>query len=327
MTPEGDGRVEERDATYAVVALVAILIVTVGWWALALWPADEDVEWLARARLACFNMGSDGLPDASGWMLLVGQPLSMLAFLALVWPREVAAGVSRAARGTLGRAALAVSVAIIVTGIAAASMRVASARAARTPPTELGGAMTADDHPRLDRDAPSLDLVDQRGERVTLETLRGRPALVTFAFANCHDICPVVVAQARAVRDAVWPGGNASLVIVTLDPWRDTPARLPALASLWGLADPRAYVLGGTVDEVEAVLDRWNVARTRDTATGQVAHPPLTYLLDDAGRIAFVTLSGHDVLRALAGRLATTSDAGAEADPAASAGERRAIGG
>lgn len=300
----GHGDHETRDGQYALVALAAIFAVTVGWWALALWPVPGNPAWLDRARIACFNTGPDGLPDASGWMLLIGQPLGMFGFLVLVWPREVAAGLSRAARGTLGKTALALAVLIVLGGLTGAGVRVVSAIAARAPRTDLPVVMTAEEHPRLDRQAPALDLVDQRGERVTLETLDERPALVTFAFANCHDICPVVVEQARAARDAVWTPDGAALVIVTLDPWRDTPARLPVLAGRWSLDGARDYILSGTVDEVEAVLDAWNVARTRDTATGQIAHPPLTYVLDRTGAIAFVTLSGGDVLRGLAERAA-----------------------
>jgi protein SCO1 len=303
MPSAGDGHVDPRDARYALIALAAIAVVTCGWWALALWPAAGDPEWLTRARAACFNAGPDGLPDVSGWMLLVGQPVSMVGFLALVWPRELAGGVRLAVGRRSGRAAMAGTALCLVAGLVAAGARVSTAVAARTPPEVLPAVMSADEHPRLDRDAPRLGLVDQRGAQVTLDTLRGRPALVTFAFANCHDICPVIVAQARAVRDAVWPGGEASLVIVTLDPWRDTPDRLPVLASRWGLEGPRDHLLGGTIDDVEAVLDAWHVARTRDGATGQVSHPPLTYLLDATGRIAFVTLSGHDVLRELAERV------------------------
>jgi hypothetical protein len=40
-----------------------------------------------------------------------------------------------------------------------------------------------------------------------------------------------------------------------------------------------------------------------------VAHPPLTYLLDDSGRIAFVTLSGGEALQELSRRLDGEADA------------------
>lgn len=299
----GDGRL-------ALMAMGAVLLVTIAWWALALWPVEGNPEWLDRTRIACFNTGPDGLPDASGWMLLIGQPLGMFGFLVLVWPREVAAGLRRATRRPAGRLGLVTAMLVVVGGLAGAGVRVVSAIEARAPRTTLPEVMSAAEHPRQDREAPALQLVDQRARRVSIESLRGRPSIVTFAFANCHDICPLVVEHARLARDAVWGVDGASLVVITLDPWRDTPARLPSLSTRWSLDGPRDHVLGGSVEEVEAVLDAWNVARTRDGATGQVAHPPLTYLLDASGRIAFVTLSGGDVLRDLARRV--------DADPSTS---------
>jgi protein SCO1/2 len=162
--------------------------------------------------------------------------------------------------------------------------------------------MPAADHPRLDRAAPPLGLIDQHGETVGLERLAGRPVLVTFAFGHCADICPLVVDNARRARDEAWGSDGAALVVVTLDPWRDTPARLPDLAERWRLG-PGDHLLGGPVDEVEAVLDAWNMARERDPMTGDVAHPPLLYLVDAEGSIVFATLSGRETIVELARRL------------------------
>jgi protein SCO1 len=292
-----------RDARLALLALGSVFVVTVAWWALALWPVPDSPDWLDRARLACFNTGPDGLPDASGWMVLIGQPLGMFGFLLVVWPREVVGGLRLAVSRPTGVLAMGVAVLLVLAGLGGAGIRVAAAIDARAPRGPLPSVMAADDHPRLNREAPALDLVDQRGDIVTLDTLAGRPALVTFAFANCHDICPVVVDHVRQARDAAWAEGEAALVVVTLDPWRDTPSRLPSLAARWKLDGPRDHLLSGSVEAVEAALDAWNVARTRDGATGQVAHPPLTYVLDGAGRIAFATLSGQEVMEGLAARV------------------------
>jgi cytochrome oxidase Cu insertion factor (SCO1/SenC/PrrC family) len=90
-------------------------------------------------------------------------------------------------------------------------------------------------------------------------------------------------------------------VVVTLDPWRDTPSRLPSLAKDYELGGD-AFVLSGTVEEVNALLDRWNVARGRDEKTGVIAHPPLVYVLDTEGRIAFAATGGTEVLVELLGR-------------------------
>jgi protein SCO1/2 len=294
----------DREGRLALLALGAILVVTVAWWALALWPVPgETPAWLSRAREVCFNADADGLPDVSGWMLLIGQPLGMFGFLVVVWPRPVAWGLAGlATAGAGGRAVLALAVVVVLGGVTATGVRVSRVARAQAASVRLPPGMPAADHPRLDRAAPSLGLVDQRGETVSLESLAGRPALVTFAFGHCADICPLVVDNARRARDEAWGPDGAALVVVTLDPWRDTPARLPDLAERWRLG-PADHLLGGPIDEVEAVLDAWNMARERNPTTGDVAHPPLLYLVDAGGTIVFATLSGRETIVELARRL------------------------
>jgi protein SCO1/2 len=206
------------------------------------------------------------------------------------------------AAGAGGRAVLALAVVVVLGGVTATGVRVSRVATAQAASVRLPPGMPAADHPRLDRAAPSLGLVDQRGETVSLESLAGRPALVTFAFGHCADICPLVVDNARRARDEAWGPDGAALVVVTLDPWRDTPARLPDLAERWRLG-PADHLLGGPIDEVEAVLDAWNMARERNPTTGDVAHPPLLYLVDAGGTIVFATLSGRETIVELARRL------------------------
>jgi cytochrome oxidase Cu insertion factor (SCO1/SenC/PrrC family) len=96
---------------------------------------------------------------------------------------------------------------------------------------------------------------------------------------------------------------DVAVVIITLDPWRDTPSRLPSMAQSWQLPDRDAWVLSGDVDAVEKALDSWNVQRKRDTRNGMVTHPSLLYIVDADGRIAFASTGGTDAIVALARRL------------------------
>ncbi len=301
----------DRAQRIGLAALLALLVVTVGWWALALWPTTAAApEWLSRARYVCFNTGPDGLPDASGWLLLIGQPFGMLAVLMIVWGNTVRAALAVLAGRAWGRAVLVVCAAGLVAGAAAAGSRVTAASAAREVVLP-GETLPPDTYPRLDREAPALSLVDQAGERIELAGLDGRPALVTFAFGNCHTVCPAIVRQAVEVRRRLVESAAAGefpaesvprVVIVSLDPWRDTPARLAHLADHWEL-DDESHVLTGSVEEVEQVLTAWNVARRRDPSTGDIAHPPLVYLLDASGRIAYATAGGTTTMLELARRL------------------------
>ena len=56
------------------------------------------------------------------------------------------------------------------------------------------------------------------------------------------------------------------------------------------------------MDDVDRVLDAWGVARRRDDRTGDVVHPPLFFVLDAGGRIAYASTGGVEALVELLGR-------------------------
>jgi cytochrome oxidase Cu insertion factor (SCO1/SenC/PrrC family) len=282
----------------AVAGLAFLLAVTAAWWALALWPVSGEVPaWLERTRWVCFNAAPNGLPDASGWLLLVGQPIGLLAVLMVGWGESLRAGLAALAAATSGRVLLVGSAGLLLLGLAAAGVRVANATG--ETPFERAAPLLPDSYPRLDRQAPTLGLVDQHGRVLEVADLAGRPTLVTFAFGQCTSVCPLIVREVLRVQEqaALAP----RVVVVTLDPWRDTPSRLTHMAQHWELG-PDAHVLSGNVEGVQQVLDAWGVARERNPDTGDVVHPPLVYILDDRGRIAFAATGGVATLLELLSR-------------------------
>jgi cytochrome oxidase Cu insertion factor (SCO1/SenC/PrrC family) len=269
MSAESHGR-------FALLALGSILIVTVAWWLLALYPAVAAApEWVNRTRLACFGAPPGGLPNAGGWILLAGQPLGMLAVLMVVWGEALRAGLRLFVTRSWGRAILAAAGCGLAWGVlsAAAVVRRAAAQDVGFATPALGeGPLT---------DVPGPALLDQRGRPFDLATLKGGPVLVAFAFAHCEAVCPTLVRALLHARNES-RRTEIPLVVVTLDPWRDVPARLLSIAHVWGLAEGD-YLLSGEVDRVNAVLDSWGVARNRDPKTGDVSHSPFAVLVDRDG--------------------------------------------
>jgi len=294
---------EGRVSIFPLIALGAILVVTVAWWALALWPVrGATPEWLARTRAACFGIYDDGLPDAGGWVALIGSPFGMLAVLFAGWRRDVVAGLRAVWRSRDGRLALgAIGLASVLVAV---SLGIRASGGGGHEEFFNAHPATAEQR-RLDRTAPPLELVDQTGTVVTLDRFSGRPVLLTFAYAHCETVCPLLVHDvlgAQAELRETDPERAPAAVIVTLDPWRDTPSRLPAIAEGWGLGED-AHVLGGEIAEVEATLDAWGVNRRRDARTGAITHPALVYVLDADGRIAFAANGGVASLVELVRRL------------------------
>ena len=296
----------------AMIGVLALLAITVAWWAFALWPVEGvPPAWLERARAVCFNTGASGLPDASGWLLLIGQPIGMLAVLMVIAGDAVRTGVRRAFASAAGLLGVAGVAGVLLAGVVLSAVRVAGApRDAEW--LEAASARVPASYPRLDRPLPEVaGLVDQRGEAFDWGRVAGRPALLTFGFGHCATVCPLTVMNAKQVQDRFRAEGREmELVVITLDPWRDTPARLPALARQFHLDGGAegdddhigSYLLSGSVEAVNAALDALQVARERVPDTGEIIHPALVYLLDAEGTVIYAA-SGHaDLIEELARR-------------------------
>ena len=134
------------------------------------------------------------------------------------------------------------------------------------------------------------------GGQITLDAFRGRPVLVTFAYAHCETICPVVVADVLAAQRTLSDRAPV-VVIITLDPWRDTPSRLDAIAAGWNMGS-ETHLLSGSPQAVERTLNAWRIPRVRNEETGALSHPAIVYVVGPDGRIAYVVQGNASAIAA-----------------------------
>jgi len=144
--------------------------------------------------------------------------------------------------------------------------------------------------PRV-RLAPGFLLVDQDGQRLTSEDLRGQIVLYSFLYTRCHSPdCDYIIETLRTVQDrlAEMDLGDTPVTLITIsfDPERDTPDVLRAYAQSVG-ADPQRwrfatgdpkrlkYIIGGgfevyykanedgtfTFDPTFILVDGWGIIR------------------------------------------------------------------
>jgi protein SCO1/2 len=132
--------------------------------------------------------------------------------------------------------------------------------------------------------APAFELVDHRGARVTAESFRGRPVVLTFVYASCHSACPLLIDRLRALERRVG-AADIAFVAVTLDPERDTPTALAAHAARWGLG-PRWHLLTGPAADVRRLVAAYRI-QWAPLPDGEIAHENIVTLIDRAGRVAF----------------------------------------
>ncbi|WP_420125518.1 SCO family protein [Longimicrobium sp.] len=85
--------------------------------------------------------------------------------------------------------------------------------------------------------AGDFALTDHEGRPVSLRSYRGAPVLLFFGYTNCPDVCPLTLDKlTRALRTAGRRTEDVRILLVTLDPARDTPAALKAYAARFGPA-------------------------------------------------------------------------------------------
>ncbi|HSQ30726.1 MAG TPA: SCO family protein [Gemmatimonadaceae bacterium] len=292
----GDGR---PGAAFA--GLVAILAITASWWALALAPVGRaGPDWLERTRAACFGAAPGGLPDAGGWILLLGEPLGMIAVLLALWGGSVRRQLRWIASHRGWRLVGSSAAVVAISGAASLGVHVARVWASERNVVVGDGAVIQ----RLNVDVPRTVLVDQRGVSTSLSDLRGQAFLLTFAFGHCSNVCPAIIAGLREARVAA-SRPNLPLVVITLDPWRDTPDRLGMMSQHWALA-PEDRVLSGGVADVEHVLDVLGVGRKRDEATGDIVHGTTTMIVNERSRIILRIDGGWSSVASLLRRSVTS---------------------
>lgn len=157
--------------------------------------------------------------------------------------------------------------------------------------TEVGGPFT---------------LTGADGTPFSSQRLAGEPFALFFGFTHCPDVCPTTLARLARLRGALGKGDHSfAIVLVSVDPERDTPT---AMARYIGLFGTPVIALTGPVAAIERVKKLYGVTSAKVAQAGAdytVDHTATVFLVDRDGRFA-ATISpgeGDDVARAKLERL------------------------
>jgi protein SCO1/2 len=131
----------------------------------------------------------------------------------------------------------------------------------------------------------SFKLVDQNGQIVTDEDLKGRPFLVFFGFTHCPDVCPTTLFEVSEILRALGPDADRTRALfITVDPERDTPAVMKDYLSSF---DPHLSGLTGNAAEIAAVAKAYRVYFKKvplEQGGYTMDHTAIVYLMDKDAR-------------------------------------------
>lgn len=144
----------------------------------------------------------------------------------------------------------------------------------------------------LDSLSPALDfaLADADGRPVRLSDFRGRIVLLYFGFTYCPDICPATLTDlARAMETLGEQARETQVIMISIDPERDTPQRMAEYARAF---HEDFLGLSGAPDDIAAIAGPFGVYyEKRPDATGEhytMAHTATVTVIDREGYVRLV---------------------------------------
>jgi protein SCO1/2 len=134
--------------------------------------------------------------------------------------------------------------------------------------------------------APPLALNNYLGHPVNIDQYRGKAVLVTFLYANCPTLCPVIAANLHAAYHLM--GRQASrvqMISVSVDPHHDTPKAVAAFLKAHGLVGQMQYLIGNA-RQLGRVWSAWNVGSEADAQQPDlINHSGLVYGIGASGKL------------------------------------------
>jgi len=141
----------------------------------------------------------------------------------------------------------------------------------------------------------SWRLTDQHGAFVSNTSLKGRPAIMSFGFTYCPEICPTTLLQmSEWITELGNKSDQALWSFVSVDPERDTPEVLKSYVENFS---DKISGLTGPVEQLASLVARYDiVVRRTDTEDGDYTmdHSSSVLLLDADGKIFDTIRYGSD---------------------------------
>lgn len=127
-------------------------------------------------------------------------------------------------------------------------------------------------------------LVDQHARATALDLHRSHPVIVSMFYTSCPNACPMLISDIRGLEAGLSEDERSDLrvLLVSLDPARDTPAAMAEVVAKHGVDDARWTLVRSEPEEVREIAAALGI-KYRPLADGEMNHSSLLTLLDRDG--------------------------------------------
>lgn len=141
---------------------------------------------------------------------------------------------------------------------------------------------------------PVFELRDDEGKTLRSQDLRNKALAVTFLDAECTDACPIIAAQiGQAIRALGADRGKVEALAISVDPRRDTPARIDRFLTRYRAKGALRY-LNGPLSQLRPLWRAFAVSASYDTGRSNLHSAPVR-VFDAQGRWRSTLHAGVDL--------------------------------
>jgi len=148
----------------------------------------------------------------------------------------------------------------------------------------------------------NIPLTEADGSTTTLAAYQGKAVMIADFLTLCTDICPLISANVAAMARAITAdgqGGKVALLEITVDPQRDTPARMTAYQKLYGGPLSNWTLLTASPADIAKLwhffgVEYQRVKEEKPPSVDWLTHKPLNYDIDHADDLIFLGANGRE---------------------------------
>jgi len=144
--------------------------------------------------------------------------------------------------------------------------------------------------------APSTDSVFNitdnwtaaNGSAFQLSALGGKPTVIAMVYTSCQYVCPLTVQNIKRIERSLGAtqAANTNFALFSLDPERDTPAKLTEFAKLHGIANPSWTLAQGNASAIRKLAVTLGV-KYKKVESGDYEHDATIFILDKDGVVKY----------------------------------------
>jgi len=126
------------------------------------------------------------------------------------------------------------------------------------------------------------------GNTFQLNTFSGKPTVMAMVYTSCQYVCPLTVQNIKRIERTLnsAQAANVNFALFSLDPERDTPAKLAEFSKLHNITAPSWTLAQGNAGAVRKLAVTLGI-KYKKVESGDYEHDATIFILDKDGVVKY----------------------------------------